>query len=503
MKNWILLLSVLVGVMCSCERLDTIPEQTTKKKITNIDIASFSSREALLNAILESENATKDGNDESPDVDLFTDPDEVDYENDPILSIDFQFIDDSHLLDVADYEGDEDYGGIEEGSETEEESSSQTIYEALGYDELIPNRSLARMMNARAEVMVQDTIYKVSHRGTYFYPAIYKEEFEQSYESFENSDGTLIDSLLYQMSEHVFRYSTFDGDFYEEGEDNLEEGADDEEDGPNQIYDLTKAPTIVPFSNLNWNSFPRENISSHTWVGKIIESIIGRNKAYTYNYNNRTRFYAKFYYFNYWFYQESGVVVKTQRKPFLLWKATNAQELFAGIHGVLYQMTIPSMNPIPNTNFAGSVTESLPFQGGSGEVSYFICKTITYNGILSLLKGPTEMLFSELRRITGHDASRSKVLKFFVDSKLIVYIPAEYIYKTNTDQITYNLYKFRYFGVDGLNLLNLPNNAQGWIAAVARSVKNSPKFKLLGGEVRAAAKYDGQIKAVSLYKPYN
>ncbi len=84
MKNWILLLSVLVGVMCSCERLDTIPEQTTKKKITNIDIASFSSREALLNAILESENATKDGNDESPDVDLFTDPDEVDYENDPI-----------------------------------------------------------------------------------------------------------------------------------------------------------------------------------------------------------------------------------------------------------------------------------------------------------------------------------------------------------------------------------------------------------------------------------
>ncbi len=108
-----------------------------KDLITDIDIYELPSRDALLEVLSRGDVATKEPHSpgDGPEVDMFIDLGDIDYASDPVLSIDFQQIDETSLIE------DEDY----------------TLYHALGYDELIPNRTLARLINDQIKAV---SLYK-------------------------------------------------------------------------------------------------------------------------------------------------------------------------------------------------------------------------------------------------------------------------------------------------------------------------------------------------------
>ena len=49
-------------------------------------------------------------------------------------------------------------------------ATGESYYEALGYDTLVPNKAFAALLNPLGELQVNDTIYKINHNGTYFFP---------------------------------------------------------------------------------------------------------------------------------------------------------------------------------------------------------------------------------------------------------------------------------------------------------------------------------------------
>ena len=74
-----------------------------------------------------------------------------------------------------------------------------SLYIAKGYDSLVPNIKVAKLLNARAEVMVDQTIYKISPRGTYYFPESKQKFFENNYERFETEEGIQMEENTYQI----------------------------------------------------------------------------------------------------------------------------------------------------------------------------------------------------------------------------------------------------------------------------------------------------------------
>lgn len=469
---------VLFCTICSCSH-GHLPEDK-KNGTTNMDMASFSSRAELSEALVALDSYTKGDTalylPVLPEENLFVPLDEIAYVEDPVLQVECQFIDESVLI-----------------------SDEVCVYDALGYDELIPNKNLARMMNARAEIMVQDTVYKVSPRGTYFFPKEYLSTFEENYASMESQEGQLVSENLYQLSEHVFRYDTFDSDVYEDYDFiELENPLD---------TISTKGPIIAWGNQINWSQYPRVNISAQTWIGKLFESLIGRNKSFTYNYSgNRKRLKTKFYYYNYIFFSESGVYTKTEERAFLGWKKTTCSKMCTGWSNIVYEMTIPASSPLglggvsPQEKYVASLTEPVPWTGQNGKAIYIFDKSISLSQINNWMKLPTNTFLNTLKARTGHDMSGTKVVKFFVDSKIVCVILGWYVEDSNVQEQQYKFYSNINVGISNINLLQLPTTWAQWAASVIQGTMNLPKFKLQSGEVRTAAQCDGEIKAVSLYK---
>lgn len=487
-KNYLFLLATIVLASCQTE---SIPLARHGRQV--IDIASFTSREDVVNAICNNDIATKSDEEDGPDCDLFTGVEDLDYEDDPILSIDFQRIDDTRLI----------------------EDDDLTVYEALGYDELIPNRSFARIMNARAEVMVCDTIYKISPKGTYFFPSSCLEEFEQNYQYYENEEGTMVSERLFRLSPNVYRYSTFDHDEYDElleveDVDEDEEVDDDDEGGDEVDDEVTKAPYLTWANTINWRAYPRENISAHTVVGKLLERFFGRSQYYYYYYSNRERFAARFYYYDYIVYAESGMSAETERRPFLFWLSPiYAQNICVGCRNVIYEMTIPASVPsIPKIDLVSYTYEKVPMAGVNGKVFYIFGWNFSYSQLMNLLSSRSENIFDKIKKITGQDVSDAKAFKFFVDSKVVIYVPYHYIEGKNTNRLIHTFYEQTAFGIKDVDIFNMhmPSSLEEWIGALCKVCAGTysvAKFRLKEGEVQAAAKHNGQIKAVTLYKHNN
>lgn len=469
---------VLFCTICSCSHSQF--QEDRKNEIANMNMASFSSRSELSEALVALDSYTKGDTAVClpvlPEENLFVPLDEIANVEDPVLQVECQFIDESVLI-----------------------SDEVCVYDALGYDELIPNKNLARMMNARAEIMVQDTVYKVSPRGTYFFPKEYLSTFEENYASMENQEGQLVSENLYQLSEHVFRYDTFDSDVYEDYDFiELENPLD---------TISTKGPIIAWGNQINWNLYPRVNISAQTWIGKLFESLIGRNKSFTYNFRgNRKRLNAKFYYYNYIFISESGVYSKTEERAFLGWKKTTCSKMCSGWSNIVYEMTIPASSPLglggvsPQEKYAASLIEPVPWTGQNGKAVYIFDKSISLSQINNWIKLPINTFLNTLKARTGHDMSGTKVVKFFIDSKIVCVILEGYLEKSNDSELHHKFYSNINVGISNINLLQLPTTWAQWAASVIQGTMNLPKFKLKSGEVRTAAQCDGEIKAVSLYK---
>ena len=230
---------------------------------------SFDSAADLAEAIMLGETKTKAayyGQNRS----LFTSMKESMIQNDPILSYEATLVDSQE---------------IEPGA---------SVYDRFGYDELVPNKAFASLLNARGEICVGDLMYKISPRGTYYFPVSKRAEFEQNYAKYEMMDGTETAEKTYLIDTDVYRFDTFDAASKMEFEDDMPE---------------TKA---------SWSEFP---VNTGPWR-KVLNG-----QDFHYGLPDNRRLKGTVFHYDYVVYDDRGAIAKCQKKAWIGWSAVTSREL--------------------------------------------------------------------------------------------------------------------------------------------------------------------------------
>lgn len=216
-------------------------------------------------------------------------------------------------------------------------NEEETFYEKMGYDTLVPNQNLARLINPNGEIIVKDTIYRITPNGTYFFHKSKENEFSDIFQT--DSIGKSVNGDLYALADGVFRYDTFKRS---EEKEEVELSDDDE-------IDNKSVTTRLGVPEPNYNTFPIFRAERHTFFGKLRESLFGRDKYYSIKLSKKRKVRGRFYAYNYVAYSEAGVTGMMEKKNFIGWSKTKADELRIEWKNALFTVKVKdsSMNGIP------------------------------------------------------------------------------------------------------------------------------------------------------------
>ena len=423
----------------------------------------------------------------SPRIGLMSKSSTVDYLNDPILKYD--------MRDFRPTRGSDD----------------DTIYELVGYEDLVPDEDLASLLNARGEIEIEGKVYKISETGTYCFDSSMEEEFYESYAEFEESEGELVDTLTYLLADGVIRYATFYNDesetyyaddYYDEEDDDSDD--DSKEDLEDSIQAVnTRAPVIVStLQNVDYFKYPRYCSDAKTVVGKLFQSLFGRNKAFNYKFTNKKRMSSKFFYYDYLFWSSIGITTKMQKKTFLSWKQTNAKEIYAGWGDIITKTELKG-NILEYPTKAKAMTvksmETNKYTGKGEEVAYVFGLTVTDQDLQKIIGNGLKSILTLLKTKTGADVSTSRKLHLAGPTSYYTVYLAGGSKINNDSKLSEIFYKDLSAGAS-FDALNLSSSWATWVKSIAKTTYQLPNTKLVSGDVRTAVKYDDKIGAMSIYK---
>ena len=206
------------------------------------------------------------------------------------------------------------------------DDSSETYYEALGYDSLVPNKAFAALLNLNGEIQVKDTIYRINHNGTYFYNVKDANKFNEICK--QDSLGTFCGNNLYKLSDGIFLYKTF-CDTINNQEYNDESSMNDDSVGRTRSEYSSVNPDLSNFDTVDPSK--QKNL-------KNLWGLLGSNKWYTSKHSKHRRISTRLYSYDYVIYHEAGISAKGEKKNFIGWSKTEADEIRIGIDYVVLKM---------------------------------------------------------------------------------------------------------------------------------------------------------------------
>lgn len=489
-KTAVMLLTVMLLTISCIDDNGLSNYEQSEVTTTQIDRLSFNSFESF-HQVMNSIKAERiERGSISPRIGLMSKSSTVDYLNDPILKYD--------MRDFRPTRGSED----------------NTIYELVGYEDLVPDEDLASLLNARGEIEIEGKVYKISETGTYCFDSSMEEEFYESYAEFEESEGELVDTLTYLLADGVIRYATFYNDesetyyaddYYDEEDDDSDDSDDDsKEDLEDSIQVVnTRAPVIVStLQNVDYFKYPRYCSDAKTVVGKLFQSLFGRNKAFNYKFTNKKRMSSKFFYYDYLFWSSIGITTKMQKKTFLSWKQTNAEEIYAGWGDIITKTELKG-NILEYPTKAKAMTfksmETNKYTGKGEEVAYVFGLTVTDQDLQKIIGNGLKSILTLIKTKTGADVSTSRKLHLAgPTSYYTVYLAGGSKIKNNS-KLSVIFYKDLSVGVS-FDALNLSSSWATWVKSIAKTTYQLPNTKLVSGDVRTAVMYDDKIGAMSIYK---
>lgn len=249
-------------------------------------------------------------------------------------------------------------------------------------DKLVPDPIFASILNEKGEIQVDSTIYKVTKFGTFMIPSNKLEKLNAiislwnskssttqntvqstkgatttltGFSPYEDTNLTLLDDGFYFIEPNIYLYDSYG---YTNGNEPNFYDNDDYNSGINSqdyLANFTNEPVEytnvwsnliggIPYNNTLagpnedyiYNNLDTYTLGAKTWAGKLFESIRGRDEIHTVNFSSDNRVRVNFYDANYIIYSALGVSVKLQKKNWLGWSKTNADELRIGWDVIQY-----------------------------------------------------------------------------------------------------------------------------------------------------------------------
>ena len=394
------------------------------------------------------------------------------------------------------------------------ENSSGSVYEALGYDWLVPNKSFASLLNYKGEVEVQDTIYKVSPKGTYYFHKDYLDTFEREYEAISSSPLQYIGDCTYFVS---FCLNGFSGDFYLKdtfgnGCEPLREDISNDENSNDDHIIVTKVQENDDWRealNINWNALDTHYTDASTWVGEIIEGIFGRNVSFETEFDSNHRLKAKLYYYDYVVYAEIGALSKMQKKNWIGWSGKEAEKIYQIWSNMVIWTPFQSTVNYPHVNtgntipreYLGTQIEYIPGIDQEGIVSYFAGRDLSEQELnnfasANYVDGVINLNINVDPNVLD---TRTMATKYITERGVYTIIHPYGKMVRNAEEIQSKFSKdFHIFIGISLTPGANPDTFGEWLSAVSTASLNVPR--LIQGEMRTAAKYNNIIKGMRLIK---
>ncbi len=159
-------------LITSCEKGDLLENKMSESESVSQnfnldDVIEFNSKEDLANAINSEVTPTRST------VSKF--------------KIGGKFI---SMMDIVDSSW-EHWNDLSEDEKNTLINEKLTYYEALGYADLVPNENFAKLLNNRGEIIVDDSLYRITPLGTFCSDTLNYKDIDECYNQLVNSNDSI------------------------------------------------------------------------------------------------------------------------------------------------------------------------------------------------------------------------------------------------------------------------------------------------------------------------
>lgn len=384
-----------------------------------------------------------------------------------------------------------------------------SMYIAAGYDTLVPEIEVAELLNVNGQVQIGDTIYKISPKGTYAYPASLNTTFSLNFNQLENMEGTLISEDYYSLAWGINRFDTYNQNYKTELnfdanklpfyflDDEIGDGSGGSNTGGSNTGNDYGTSYVSAegrsgnshYYDADWTKFPTYDTDDVNWFYGLWQSIFGCDKGYTYDISNNRRVKVKLYYYNYIFVASSGTYVEMQKKNWIGWSGTTAEKLFLQWDNIIFKcgyITTPDFYPADNPTYGGTVIGMVPGFRYTGNIATYFGLKLTDDHInhIKTLRG--DNVIGYLRKTFGiNPPSNIDVLQCATKDEVYIIIPNGWKTAYNKEKISVTFSKNVINISATLNLSDIPNEWKDFANAI--KINSLKRPKLINANIYGAA----------------
>lgn len=260
--------------------------------------------------------------------------------------------------------------------------------------------------------------------------------------------------------------------------DDLPGVLDDDDLSTNIVNTLNMTTRTVTTQIPPFERFPRFNADAKTWLGKLWQSIFGRNRGYTYKLSKKHRMKGKFYYYNYKFYTEFGASAEMQKKNWIGWSGKQASELLIGWSNIIFSEGYKRIPDYPKNAEASIVSteyKTIPGFNHQGMVLTIVGLDITalQQQQLSLMNPIQIRNWFKLRVENSNvDITQLDAIQCFSADKVITILPGGQKRKGDVKKVREIFLSEVSFTIN-LDLNHMPQSFKEWAKII-----NQGKFKI-------------------------
>ncbi len=363
-------------------------------------------------------------------------------------------------------------------------------YEAFGYDNLVPNEQFAKLLNWKGEVLVNDSLYRITPVGTFCADNANKLasiEIERCYEQIVSKEHPVFkDEFCVKLNDNVCLYNSFPE--YKLNESNC----------------ITRANSEIPlryYSN-----------ESNGWVWRRLASLFGERSTKHFEYISKKRINGSLYDYNYGVYAESGAFVSASRKrggffrKINGWKDIDAQELdivcknmlFERDYKVPYTLVFPkNLQLSSNTNFIFTNLSDKPLK----TIDLFGYE-ISAKALLGILKGSSKDIINVLNnRLNTKIANDTKAVRILTPTKCYTFLIESITRGYNCKKIR-TVFNSSWQVYISNNIIANPISLKS-VAEFFNNVRSIPVKHIASGRVILMSKIDNQWGGLVIDKNYS
>lgn len=376
-----------------------------------------------------------------------------------------------------------------------------TYYEAFGYGDIIPNEDVAKMINVDGEVIVDNQLYRITDIATFTTAKEDAPKLEQYLCSVDQEElQTMISTSpepRVQLTPQICAIRSYNNNIEQDCrliDDRTIIGGG--ESGPrtgngSSDWNKRKESNEDVFNQIPFSSFPTYSSSSHTFVGKLFDKLLGERHSRRHEFRKGYRVSGSLYDYNYGFYRECGAYVSMDKKRGGIlklingWKDMDADKLVLHIDHIVLETKIDISNGILQNSPAKPVQLGVSNYGTSKQIELF-GKNWSKEDIDKLIGKGAKELFNNLKKELGTDIPDN--------TRSVIFVTPQKLYKVICDKTFYasNKHKIREVFSSGPSFF-FSYNSSSWAKTLGQSIQetlDSPSYHIVEGQVKLAGKLD-------------